>query len=512
MPVEPFTPANEKLDRPAQTTLPEQTMKELDPYHESVDDVSEPLNFPTHCLPQVMRDIVEDTSKSTMTPESMSALNAIGYLSASIGAGYLIESGVDKQLAPNLFILLAAPSGVGKSETARVIGREFNAFNEMKISGWINSERSKVQVDKDIAETSYKTASNERRKEDDSLVRDKLKDDMARYQQEINECEDKLGNDIGISVANVTSEKLAVAMKAQPGEALSSISSDAREVLEVVMGLYRKGSVGDQAIYLSTFSRERYAVARMNRAPVQLTTPTLSVLWSTQTDAIIKFAGDSASVASGMFPRFLMCNTRAEIQLHPETPHQADHVARANWNKIIKNALEGLRALGDTPTTIKTPASVTRIIHIFDNEIRTSARGNGINKDITSFVARVGENTWKLLLIFHTAEHGTDAHNQPLSDDTTRNAVEVSRWFFGELLAFLTEGRMDRQKQRFEKLARNLLDSDCKKTMGDLRKHNSFEDSEVRALAKLFPNKLKITEESTGGRPSTIVEYLLPKN
>jgi hypothetical protein len=78
-------------------------------------EITEMNPFPTTLLPRVMREIIQHTAKIHNVPEALPACCALGVISGAIGAGLLIGSGANLITLGNIYILIGAPSGAGKS-------------------------------------------------------------------------------------------------------------------------------------------------------------------------------------------------------------------------------------------------------------------------------------------------------------------------------------------------------------------------------------------------------------
>lgn len=489
MSIKPFTP-------PEETTL--------------TPEPEETPPFPIHALPQVMRDMVTETSKAALVPECLSALNALGCVSASIGAGYQVSSGGDRTTPANLFILGIAPSGTGKGNAFKRMFAPFRDAEKDHAEHWRKKGLPRVKADLRLIERKLKATEKSVTDEQDDLSKEQTTRDLADLERDKDALLTELSRPSGFSVADVTRERLALSLSSQPGEALASLSPEGRGVIDVLGGRYGNGDSSDEDIYLSAYSRESFLVDRIGRASTQLYRPTLSVLWLIQPDAAKAFSEKAGMIDSGLLPRFLIANSKAEMEDEPEFPHTPEPFAVKSWDDLISSLITSVRASGNTHTIIQTAQGVYESMRSFTNEMRRSGRTGGDRADIAPFVARWGENTWRLALVLHAADQGTDAGNFTLTTTTAKNAIEIIRWFISEQVSFLGDQRRQRAKARLERLIELLRDADGGKSLRDLKKNNKFESSEVESLAKAFPAKVRIETIKTNGRPSRMA--ILPSN
>ena len=100
-----------------------------------------------------------------------------------------------------------------------------------------------------------------------------------------------------------------------------------------------------------------------------------------------------------------------------------------------------------------------------------------------------------------------DADKLELAEDTARCALEIADWFTRQQLAILASGRAERAQNRLEDLCVKLASHGGAATLRDLRTRHGFEDAEVRSLAAMFSNRVKVEMNAIGekgGRPSWI--------
>ena len=77
-------------------------------------EFQDPMPFPIHALPEVMRDMVKETCRAYDVPLALAAPAAISAISVAIGAGVVISSGRGRYLHGNIFSIILAESGSGK--------------------------------------------------------------------------------------------------------------------------------------------------------------------------------------------------------------------------------------------------------------------------------------------------------------------------------------------------------------------------------------------------------------
>ena len=450
-----------------------------------------------------MREMVEEIARQTRTPDALSAVVAIGVTAAAIGRGLLVNSGGSRQTAANLYLLAIARSGVGKGQTFSHVSKPLYAAEAEAADEWKKSALPNIEARFAVAQGRTKKAKEKAISAVDEEARKVLIQSLADLEQEQRDLEDARDSCPRYVVGDITREALAMTLAAQPNEALACFSSEARGILGVIRGRYGNGDSSDEDIYLSAYSGDAINVTRIKRPPVSLRHPCLTVIWMTQPDAAQGLLGDERMTVSGLLPRFLICDVKAEPQYEPETWPEIRPAAVASWTALIKSLL-GYRASTGEPILIEPTADARRILRDFHNEAVDRARTGGDLHDVDSYVVRWGENAWRLALVLHCAEHGGDAHRKPLDQLTAVNAVNIIRWFNREQLAILAVSRSGRFNVRLAKLEGVLRDAGGCKTLGQLKDANGFEADEVENLARLFPLRLTVETQQKRGRPSPV--------
>lgn len=463
---------------------------------------SEAGAFPVHCMPPILQAMVRETSRVTQTPDSLGALVALGIVSASLGGGILVQSGAGRVTPPNLFLLGIARSGTGKGRVFSILSKPFYDAERQVVDRWLEREKPGIDVSLRIAVRRSEAKEKEAAKENDDRARQLLTYELQRLEEERRRLERQRDSTPCFTVADVTREKLAQVMAGQPGEAVASLSAEARGIVGVVMGRYTNGKSSDEDIYLSGYSGDPLRVDRMGRPPVMLQAPRLSLLWLIQPDVARKLTEDERMMESGLIPRLLLCDVRAEAEDEPEEFPEMNLVAESAWNSLIHALLDNYRPKGDHPSTIEATQQARETLRLFTNESKKRARSGGDLRDIDSFVARWGENAWRLALCLHCAAHGPEAEGNPLAPETAANAVEILRWFSQSQTDFLSVSRTEKAKLRLDRLVEILRTSGGSQTLRILRRSNGYEEADVRSLAERFPHQVEIRSVKTGGRDS----------
>lgn len=457
-------------------------------------------------LPDTVREMAREIAEVALVPEPLAAVNVLGFLSASLGGGLLIDSGGGRITPGNLFILGIAESGTGKGRAFSIASKPFREIEAEEVSHWEAEVLPGIKRDLRLIEKDFKKLEKAIDDKKNIQSRDEIGRELQELERRKAELEKQLVSEAGFSVADITKEKLAITLEQQPGQALASLSPEGRGVVDVLMGKYGKGRESDEDLYCSAYCRESVKVSRVSRPPVNLSNPCLAVLWLIQPDKARRLTESEAITESGFLPRFLICDSKAEAMDEPEEPRAMNETTVQGWAGLIRDLLEEFRAKGENPVTIQAEREARRHIIAFQNDSSARQRKGGDLHDITPFVARWAENAWRLALVLHAAKHGRNAGSYDLEADTARRAVEIVKWFNLEQLAILAPERSNRNRKRLLRLVSILSDHQGQRTLRDLTKSHGFTKEEIQKLAEQYPAQFKVDKikPDHGGRPSEV--------
>jgi hypothetical protein len=461
--------------------------------------------FPTHCLPGAAGDMAREIGRvTTAQNEPLAAASVLAIVSAAIGAGIEVSTGGERRTRGNLFVLAIAESGTGKGETYSIAGEPFEALEAEAIEIFDMHTKPGLLAEINVAEARAKTLCKDAAKETDTHARILSLTAYRQAEEERADIQRRIDSAPRWKVADVTKEALAVVMAGQPGEAVASLSSEARGIFSIVKGRYGKEG-GDEDLYCSAYSGDSINVDRMGRARVTLRRPCLSILWMVQPDAARKAFNEESFTDSGLLPRFLTFDPKAEPQERYEQPAPIPTAIKAGWETLIRSLATTYRMNGDEPQTVSVSREALAAITDYERENVRRRRRDGDLVDLAPFVARWTENAWKLALVLHSARHGSGAHEATLEAGTAADALEVMRWFAGRQLEVLQSGRREKLQKRLMALMAAMAAAKNEISFRDLKRSHSFEESEIRQLKAVFPKAFKIEERRAGPQRTSAV-------
>jgi len=459
-------------------------------------DDGEAAPFPMDALPPVLRRVVEGTAMETMLPEALAAAAALATLAASIGAGLQVRVGRFETPA-NLAMLIALPSGVGKDVVYRYIVRPLVELDRRLRERWESEDKPDLEDALEDARDRLKTAYAARTKADDP---DDLDEEIKWIKLQIADIQRHLKRCPKLTLTAPGKIKLGLDMMNQEGEACAILTPEGRDSVF---------KAGDEGFYCAAISGTRVEDSRMTRQSMRLEQPCLTVLLMAQPDFVTRQLERERMVDSGLLPRFLIYFCTPDLPaIPPDLQVMPDGDAEA-WKELIWRTVAAFRMREGEPAVIDAGPEVTGLFREYENENRARRRQGGDMGDIQSFAARWTEQAVTLAVVLHVGLHGGDAADHPLSAETARHAIRISRWFVNRQLEALFMQRNAWLRQRAGVLREKLLTiKSGKATLGELVRAGWSKD-EVRKLAERYPSLISIVSKpvsSQGGRPTEYVK------
>lgn len=466
--------------------------------------------FPLDCLPAAAGDMAREVSRSALVPEVLAGMNVIGLLSAAIGAGLEVNSGGDRRTRANVFLMPVAASGTGKGQSFGAIAEPFLQREAARLAEWQRVDRPQARADKAVAEARMARLTTDAKKPLKPEEKASLLSELAEVHGDIDRAE-RCMHEPAWSTEQATKEAIESLFAISTRETLASLSAEARGAVDVLMGRYREAT--DEGIFLAGYSGDPVKIHRKGSPPVVLAHPCLTVLWMLQPDKLRELLESAAMSESGMMPRFLIADTKAEPQEEPDERHCIPASVKSAWTELIHSLLEEYHEPDAKARVVQPVREAAAMLRDYTNEIVQRRKRGGDLEDVSIYAARWAENAWRLAVVLHAAEHGEDAWRENLSVATAGKALTLMRWFAAQQLRLLASGREDNLAKRLEKLREVLaLKPEKVCNLSELERRHAFAADEVQRLAAQFPGVVVIEKLSTGGsgRPP-VVARLLPE-
>jgi len=315
--------------------------------------------FPLNVLPPIVRQMVDEVADVATVPGVLPASQALGIVSAALGAGLAIPSDLDQQTFANLYMVSAAESGSGKSVTFKELMAPVYAYQE-ELRTRAQERRYGFKAELVRLKVTLKRAESGKEPITDEM--------LAGLIQRQDLVEAELKRKLKLVCEDVTPQKMQVLL-AQNDERIFSASADARQVIQAVL----PGN-GDNP-YLKAWSGDPVDVDRISRDAVPLKAPRMALLWLPQPDLLTEMFTKRVLTVNGFLPRVLPCVVEyAPMMLSNKTRRVAPKTKK-NWNDLVRGLFETYHARKDGPLLLRREERVQTLLIDYYNSLVERRKG-----------------------------------------------------------------------------------------------------------------------------------------
>jgi hypothetical protein len=350
--------------------------------------------------------------------------------------------------------MASAESGTGKSETFRHVAQPFLTYESELLEEWKAKILPGLQAEADLLKSEIANLTKTKGKSRTGLEREEIREALQKKTKALMDVNEQLSAP-RLCCEDVTSEKLAV-MLAHNQEQLASLSPDAGNIVNILLGRYNKLDRTDEGIYLKAFSGDNCRVDRQGREPVLLLRPCLSSLWLGQPDKLETLLAERSLNDGGLIPRLLVCHSRAQARPIVDGGQGIPAATVNAWAMLVGKLIHTFR-MARAPFKIEPTPEAKQMLDAHYNQI--VARRLAELRDVTTYAARWNEQAWRIAVCLQAGLYGEDAGGRMLAADTTASAIALADWFAGEQLRILARGRHVARRAKRDEVLKLLVDT-----------------------------------------------------
>jgi len=208
----------------------------------------------------------------------------------------------------------------------------------------------------------------------------------------------------------------------------------------------------------------------------------------------------------GLIARFLFVETNAGMAYMPEEDRTIPVSIITGYAAIISELYDAYRGSGASARIVHTDPEVYQIMREFHNDCVSKSKE--VDSNLRYCIPRWTEQTWKIMLVLHAAEHGSKSHLMPVNRLTAERAITLMRWYASEQSRIMSVATTPPKEIRLKRLLALLADApDHTLKLRDLVNLNGFTKDEVNELANMAPSMLKLENRKPkgSGRPSSVI-------
>lgn len=463
--------------------------------------------FPIDSLPAVLANLIRAVTQEANVPMDLVACMVLGVVSSCVMKGLMGRFIQNKETYANLFILIFARSGIGKTDGLRPCGKPIRDFENEMQEEWERTTYYQSKAELDLLEREKKKLVAKIKLDMPAEDRKSISQKIADIERKLAECRKKLERP-RMLVEDVTPEKLAVLMQAND-EMASIISDEAGDVLNNILGKYNKLDRPDETLYVKSYSVTATRVDRVSRDSVKLDKPCLSFVMMTQPDKVAMLTSSNQLMEGGFLARCLMHRSPAGPKHIKE--EAIDKKAQGEYERVLRRLIQEFRSSKTTKEIQVSAEAKGAMVEYFNKTVDQRNKNLG---DMDAFVARYAEQACRIAVMLHAVSYEQPTE-RPLSLETAQRAIEITEWFVNEQLKVLRGMRAERRKLLRKAVIDAIKNSSKPLSSRDLYRDGICANSEeAAAVINELLNKGYLTETplATGGRPSTVYTIATKKN
>lgn len=389
---------------------------------EPFDKVDLP-EFPTHVLPDVLRDWVEAQSVTHQAPADLAGLLALAVCSATISRRVVVQPRPDWTEPVNLYVAVLLDPANRKSSVFREAVAPLAAIEDEEI------ERER---------TSVARKQSERRQ---AVGRLKKLEDAVSKSGDLNKR--NAAGDLAEELAtwpeadlprrlvdDATSEQLGVLLQAQGGR-IASMSCEGG-VFDLMSGLYSRNGACNFQVYLVGHSGDDLIVDRVTRKNLRVERPALTCAYAMQPEVIKGLAQKSTFRGRGLLARFLYAAPRSLIGEREIDPQKAPSEVLDAYAVLIRS-LDAKSAAANFRLTFSSAAAA--LLKNWRGEVERMLGDGGAMEAMKDWGGKLAGETVRLAAVLHCAEFDLDLE---IGEGTLAAAISIARYLIPHAEAVFT--------------------------------------------------------------------------
>lgn len=447
-------------------------------------------------LPSLLVRLAKDCERVYGMPCYFTVSVALSAIASSLGKGlFFIDK--DQRTYPNLYFLLMANSGVGKSRIYRKLISPIQQYEHQLIESFVNDQLPQIEAEIAICLASEK-----------KLTRAENIQELAATRRKLKELENQR-IEPALYVEDSTSQKLVEQLSRD--EQLLVCSSDSKAVIDIILGRYNDGKT-DEAIFLQGHSIEPWKSSRIIRGVTSLKAPCINLLLVGTNDLLTELIRNERLLRGGFLPRVIIVSGTVRPKIDTGTNDKLDEALWHEWDCFLRTLIECYRLSAEEHEVQLSPEA-REVFRLYWNEYASSGTHSEI---LEPFLCRHCEMAKRLSLSFHTLAYQESAHLHSMSGETAKQSVELMR-FYADIqlheLHKVIRRKESEQSERIEKKTRECIQCNGGQiTLAKLKKNHGFNDDEIELLRSLPCFEIfDANTSSKGGKKSPSVRLAAPE-
>ena len=395
---------------------------------DSVDDWSPPISldtpilpaFPRNTFPTPIGEMVEATAAATETPRELAIGMTVGVLAAACQRKIEVRVNPGYTEPTNLFALAPLDSGNRKTAVQKLLTQPLVEWERDQ------AKEMKPEIARALSERETKLALIQNMRAKAARLEHNSLDfaDASRRIADLEEALPEIPHAPQIWCQDITPERLGPLM-ALNGERVAIIS-DEGGLFSIMAGLYSRG-VPNIDLVLQGHAGSAHRVDRVNRPPVLMQRPALTMVMSPQPEVLHGLAKNRDFRVRGLLARYTYFLAASPLGYrNGDAPPVPESVANG-YESCIRQLLS-IAATEDAPLTIELSEAARAEWREYSAAVEKDMRPDGRFEHVRDWGGKLPGMAVRVAGLLHCAEHAFDpdltASN--LSLDTMRRALDFA--------------------------------------------------------------------------------------
>jgi len=367
--------------------------------------------FPTHALPRVLQDFVEEESHATQTPPDLAAMLVLSVCAAAIAGRVYVRSRAGHVEPVNLFAIVLLGPGNRKSAVFRDAMKPLSDLEKELME----DTRSKITLLQ-----SARRRDETRLKQLEKIAATKRE---AEALEEANELSLKLSKEPvpvlpRLIVDDATAEKLGIMLLEQNGR-IASMSPEGG-VFDQMAGLYSRNGMPQIDVYLKGHAGDALMVDRVSRESVRVEKPALTCAYAVQPGVISNLAKNPVFRDRGLLGRFLYSAPKSWIGVRAVSTKPMSDATRELYERTVR----ALYQMSDEVDLGLNPEAETVHCNWAMEVEQMMAEGERL-ESMHDWAGKLVGATLRLAGVMHSVQYGATGC---IATETLRAAIAIARY------------------------------------------------------------------------------------
>lgn len=391
-------------------------------------DVSSSLPaFPLDCLPDVIRNFVEDVSAVIEAPVDLPVCQVLAVLGACCMGKFRIKLKPGWINELNTYIMGIGDPGDGKSSSLRPCLEpllEWIQEENARRTGEIRrSEMTITFLEKQLQIMTNSIGGKKRQTKGMPGVADNVTPEMLiSKKEEIDKAKDEAVKPVSFIQDDITPEALSIIMNDNGGRA--AVISAEGGFSAVLAGRYSSSGSANLDLINKAYDGEPYTRTRVSGGQVALKKPLATIGLFVQPNIVSGMFANQEFRERGFISRFLYSYPKSMIGYRSMQDREVNEEARAPYRDLIREIMEckqgGTIVLNDEAATI---------FKTFREEIEEQLRPLGDLEPLRDIASRIAGNTGRIMGLLHIARFKSGAAMLGVDENEAEKAVRIGRYF-----------------------------------------------------------------------------------